>query len=735
MSRLLIANVHKLGCSVRNILSYSKFIAYLATLCASTSALAQLEEVLVTAQKRPESMLEAPLSLVVISEQELQQSHYVDLADLANLTPNLQVLPHPNAASTLLLFMRGVGNSDEQIIQDPSVAVYLDGVYLSRSQGLASEFLELERIEVLRGPQGTLYGRNATSGAVNLITKAPGFERFNFSQTVDAGSRGLLRATTHVNAPVNDAFAVKLSYRNSQQDGFVDNTGTGARRFGDEDRNAWRIDGLWQPSDALAVRFVADKQESSDTPAYVGAVGLLPERADAPKAGSAWVSDLQVNDVSAEGLTAILDWQLSSEWSVKSITSKRELSDFQYQDLHSGVRGPIAVLITEAEGTQEQFSQELNLTYSNADESLAAIFGAYWFDEDATRNARNTVPGAKVRKLVFGRKINNQAKALYGQVNWRPDWTDQKLELTLGVRASEDERYVLLDRAQQSLPDGPLMFAPMSNIGQRDFDNVSPSFMVRYQLSDQLYVYAKQVEGYKSGGFNARASTAARFSEGFDDETLVSRELGVKAELLARRLRVAATVFQSDYDDIQMNVQSDPNNIVVADVLNAGKASIDGFELDVDALVGEQSELTLRYGWLDAGYDLIRDANGHNVAGNYRFMGAPEHSLLLAWSGVLGASAETGLRYSISYSWRDQFFGSNTTDAGVYKVPAYGLVSGDLSRTLDFDWGRLDVSLWGTNLFNTAYYRWHYNAGAGGPIPSGVWGEPRTIGLKLKLEL
>lgn len=735
MSALLKASLSKLGPFVQNIRSKLNFIACCAALTAPLSVAAQLEEIVITAQKRPESLLESPLSLVVISEQELERSHFVDLADLATLAPNLQVLPHPNAASTLLLFIRGVGNSDEQVIQDPSVAVYLDGVYLSRSQGLASEFLDLERIEVLRGPQGTLYGRNATSGAVNLITKAPSFDASNFSQTLNTGSRALLRATTHLNVPVSDSVAVKVSYQNSQQNGFVRNVGTGAPRFGDEDRNAWRIDGLWQPSDDLRVRLIVDSEEASDTPAYVGAVGLLPDRVDAPKAGSVWVSDLQKNDVQADGLTAIVDWQVNSHWQVRSITSKRELSDFQYQDLHSGVRGPIAVLITEAQGTQEQLSQELNLTYSNADESLTAILGAYWFDEDANRNARNTVPGAKVRKLVFGRTINNKAKALYGQVSWRPDWREQNLELTLGVRASEDERYVLIDRAQQSLPDGPLMFAPMSNVGQREFDNVSPSFMARYQLSDQAYVYAKRVAGYKSGGFNARASTAARFSEGFDDETLVSRELGVKAELLDRRLRVAATVFQSDYDDIQMNVQSDPNNIVVADVLNAGRASIDGFELDIDALVGEQSELTLRYGWLDANYDIIRDANGQNIASDYRFMGAPEHSVLLAWSSVLGASAESGLRYSVSYSWRDQFFGSNTTDAGVYQVPAHGLMSGDLSRAWDFDWGSLEASLWGTNLLDTAYYRWHYNAGAGGAIPSGVWGEPRTIGLKLKLEL
>lgn len=258
MSALLKASLSKLGPFVQNIRSKLNFIACCAALTAPLSVAAQLEEIVITAQKRPESLLESPLSLVVISEQELERSHFVDLADLATLAPNLQVLPHPNAASTLLLFIRGVGNSDEQVIQDPSVAVYLDGVYLSRSQGLASEFLDLERIEVLRGPQGTLYGRNATSGAVNLITKAPSFDASNFSQTLNTGSRALLRATTHLNVPVSDSVAVKVSYQNSQQNGFVRNVGTGAPRFGDEDRNAWRIDGLWQPSDDLRVRLIVD---------------------------------------------------------------------------------------------------------------------------------------------------------------------------------------------------------------------------------------------------------------------------------------------------------------------------------------------------------------------------------------------------------------------------------------------------------------------------------------------
>jgi len=706
-----------------------------ACLVPATLASTVLEEIVVTAQKRPEILLQTPVSIVALDAEELTARRYQDLSDLPSAVPNLQALPHPNADSTLLLFMRGVGNSDEQIIQDPSVAVYLDGVYLSRSQGLTSELLDLERIEVLRGPQGTLYGRNATSGAINLISAKPDSEEWAFTQSVTFGERSQVRSLTQINAPLTDRLAVKASYSVSQQDGFVDNAGSGVERFGDTDRSGWRIDALWNASDDVWFRLTADSAQSDDTPVFVGAVGLNPARSEAPSSGSAFVKQLQANDIEMTGVSARAEWQVNEGLSISLISARREVNDLQYQDLHSGIRGPGAVLITEAEGEQTQWTNELQLNFTNESQTLYGVAGLYWFKEESTRNARNTVPGANVRKLVFGRKIENRAKAAFAQVSWVPEWSGKAWELSLGVRASEDERHVLLDRAQQSPLDGPLMFNPNSSVGDRDFDNVSPAFIARYTLSDSANAYFKRVYGYKSGGFNARASSPVRFSEGFDDETMVSNELGYKGEYWGRRVRVGLAYFQSEYEDIQMNVQSDPANIVVADVLNAGKASIDGIELDVEWLLSDADLLTIRYGWLDASYDVIRNAAGANVAGDYRFMGAPDHTVALGLSGDLSLGRVFDVQYRLDYSWRSDFFGSNTTDAGVYRIPSYGLLNGSLSREFDVARGSLRATFWGSNLMDTDYLLYHFNAGAGGPIPSAVWGEPRTLGLTLRLDL
>ena len=718
----------------KTIVQLSQFV-FAGLVSPGVFADAALEEVIVTAQKRPEPLLESPVSVVSLSSEELEARRYTNLSDLPAAVPNLQALPHPNADSTLLLFMRGVGNSDEQIIQDPSVAVYLDGVYLSRSQGLSSELLDLERIEVLRGPQGTLYGRNATSGAINLVSVKPSVEELEFSQMVTLGERSLKRSLTQINLPLSENFAVKASYAMNQQDGFVGNAGSGVQRFGDTDRSGWRVDALWDVSDDFSLRVTADSAQSDDTPVFVGAVGLNPARSNAPANGSEFVKNLRANDIEMQGVSARAEWRLNSALTLSLLSARRELNDRQYQDLHSGVRGPAAVLITEADGEQTQWTHELQVNFTNASETIYGVAGLYWYKEESMRNARNTVPGAKVRKLVFGRKIENRAKAAFAQVSFVPEWASRAWEFSLGLRASEDERYVLLDRAQQSPLDGPLMFNPNSSVGDRDFDNVSPAFIARYTLSDYAYAYAKRVYGYKSGGFNARASSPIRFSEGFDDETMVSNELGYKAEYWDRRLRVGLAVFQSNYEDIQMNVQSDPANIVVSDVLNAGKASIDGLELDLEMLVSDSALMTLRYGWLDASYDVIRNASGENVAADYRFMGAPEHTLSLGLGGDLTFGSETIAAYRLDYAWRSAFFGSNTTDAGVYRVPSFGVLNGSVSRDFNLSVGSLRATLWGANLMDSEYLLYHFNAGAGGPIPSAVWGEPRTLGLTLRLDL
>jgi iron complex outermembrane receptor protein len=190
-----------------------------------------LEEIIVTAQKREESIQDAPISIVAFSERILEARGITNLADLAADVPSLSISPHPQSGTTLRTFIRGLGIVNDQITYDPSVAIYLDGVYVARFQGLATEVADLERIEVLRGPQGALYGRNSTGGAINFITAAPKLDDLGFRQDFSVGNYDGFRSRTYVNLPVGETFAVDLSYLRAGKNGFVRNLGTGGEPF------------------------------------------------------------------------------------------------------------------------------------------------------------------------------------------------------------------------------------------------------------------------------------------------------------------------------------------------------------------------------------------------------------------------------------------------------------------------------------------------------------------------
>ena len=218
---------------------HSLLIAVLAAV-AATPAWAQeqaadqagtgVEDIVVTAQKREESLQDTPISIVALTASDLEKKGVSGLVDLRSQVPNLQLTPHPNSGSTTQVFMRGVGLNDDQITQDPSVAVYMDGVYVARSQGMALEVADLARVEVLRGPQGTLYGRNATGGAINFITAKPRLGEFGAKAQLSLGNYDLRRFKVGVNVPVGDQLAVNLAFVKMKQDGFIDNPGTVASR-------------------------------------------------------------------------------------------------------------------------------------------------------------------------------------------------------------------------------------------------------------------------------------------------------------------------------------------------------------------------------------------------------------------------------------------------------------------------------------------------------------------------
>lgn len=690
-----------------------------------SSADSGIAEIVVTAQKRAEPLQKTPLSIVALTSADLERKGISDLTDLRSQVPALQVTPHPNSATTARVFLRGVGNNDDQITVDPSVAVYLDGVYVARGQGLAAEIAEVQRIEVLRGPQGSLYGRNATGGAINYITRKPVLGEFHARQTFALGNYDQFRSRTSVNLPVGDSLAVELAYLHSEKDGFVRNLGTGVSRFGDQKRDAYRASVLWQPSADIELRYAYDRSEIADTPAYMVLAPFHPAQATRPTSGSPAVRGLQANDVTAQGHGLTASWAASATLTLKSITGYRKLANFTNQNYLTGALGPFPVFVTAFDQTQRQWSEELQAVGSALDSQLEYTLGAYFFDERAS-SFDSTVPTGRPTSLRTA-TVHNRAWALYGQATWRPS-SVEGLYLTGGLRWSRDERAATLAQSSVAL-NGTVTVRPQGR-GDNTFSDYSPSVIVGYQANRDVNLYAKWSRGYKSGGYNLRASTIARFAEGYGPERLDSFEVGVKSSWLDNRLRANIALFRANYRDIQVNIQSDPSNPAVTDIFNAGQAHIQGLELDLTAKPTRSLTFNASYAYLDAGYRRITDQiTGANIAGRFNFVEAPRHTLTVGAEWVLPETPLGVPSASVDYYMQSDKF-SSTTDAR-YVIGDYGLLNARIALSdIRVGVGKWQLAAFGRNLTDTRYYIAHFSAG----LPAAFFGDPRSYGLELRFE-
>lgn len=682
-----------------------------------------LQEIVVTAQKRQENIQKTPISIAALTSSALENKGIHDITDLRAVVPSLQVTPHPNSATTARVFIRGVGNNDDQITADPSVAVYLDGVYVARSQGLASDVAEIERIEVLRGPQGSLYGRNATGGAINYISKAPELNSFEVGQSFTYGNLGQLRSRTRVNIPIGDTLAVEFGYLRAQKDGFVKNPGTGVKRWGDQRRDAYRAAAHWRPTETLDLRYTYDRSDIGDTPAFVAAVPYFPNKVKRPNAGSAFVRDLLRNDVTTQGHNLTATWDVADALTLKSITGYRKLHNFSNQDSFTGVVNSKPVTQTKFDQYQEQFTQELQAIGKLMDGRLEYVLGAYYFDESAdsfdTTRVINRSPSDRTVT------IQNKAYAVYSQATLRPA-AIEGLYATASLRWSRDARRAT--RQENTYPDALPVVVGKEVRGDRSFSNLSPSFVLGYEVSNAVNVYAKYARGYKTGGYNIRASSLDRFSEGYGPETLNSYELGIKSSLLDNRLRANLALFQSDYRDIQTNVQVDPLNPAATDVFNAGKARIKGAELDITARPAQALTIGLNYAYLDAEFLQILSDKGADITSRYSYVEAPKHTISTNIEYIFPVTPIGQPSIYIDYYMQSKK--NSASGDSRYIVGDYGLMNARFSLSdIPIGFGHFKASAFAKNITNTTYYVAHYQ----GYVPAAIFGEPRTYGLELAL--
>ena len=494
-----------------------------------------LDDVTVTAQKRVQSLQETPISIEVFNTERLELRGIEGLNDLAAQVPNMTVEPFPTHNATLRLFIRGVGPNDAQLTQDPAVGVYVDGVYIARAVGLALDVADLERIEVLRGPQGTLYGRNTTGGAINLITKRPSTGAFSMTHKLTLGSRSQLLGKSSFNLPLGDDLAVKLAVLGHQRDGYVENEGPGGD-FGDREEAALRFDARWL-SDWLTADYGYDRSELEYynytyqavlTPETNKAQGELfkrygqsqtrysSERLDSLRTGMPF--EQSGSDIEGHALTLLAP---VADFELKYIGAYRELTDLEYQDLGGGAGSTLYRLDShrydgpaadEANGgptplviptvTQSQWTHELQFSGLLFDDSVRFLLGAFHFAEEGREDRHRLnhqvssgidpaqlaavgvdpgLPGFEQARIVnlvdFLWTIDNEALAAFGELNWTLPWLDGRLEATVGYRHSEDRRdamkYRLSDTYVEVYQNGQGS-ATLLNSGQF-FDHVTAS--------------------------------------------------------------------------------------------------------------------------------------------------------------------------------------------------------------------------------------------------------------------
>lgn len=730
-----------------------------------------LEEVLVTAQKREESLQDVPISIAAFSQETIEKFGINDIKDLAAKVPNVLIKEFTGSATTVQLFIRGVGQGDVQVTQDPSVALYMDGVYIGSSVGTAFESADIARIEVLRGPQGTLYGRNSTGGAINLITNKASTEQLEFRQTLTAGNLDQFNSRSILNIPITDNTAIKFAYSHSERDGFVENIGNG-KDWGIQNRDNLTVDLHWDASDRHSLDYKFERSTIEDTSRLSQ---LLEFNSSAPNAAvvafanpalkadgtplevsrdrlneATSFDNQEAGDVEIDAHTLNFAWEIAEGLAFKSITGFRDLDSYAQnaQTPTTSLFGQFSITNGIPSTQFEQFTQEFQLLGET--DSVNWVGGLFYYADESEDNNFGNSNGSEAileGELTDFTTTENTSIAIFGQATWTPSQLDDRWHFTLGGRYSEDNRKAFRDNNRISFGFGgsatPVP-AFRANYDQ-DFSKFNPSVTVEYDLNEDSNVYAKVITAYKSGGTSQRSTSSADFQKGFDEEDLLSFELGYKGDLADGRARFNAAVFYMQYDNYQQSV-STGRNAGERDFVNIEDATISGLELDFTFAISDVLTGTFSYGYLDSefgpesisyqridddaptGFSTITDVLTQNLAL------APEHSITLS------------LDYSRTLSFGE--FNANTniqyhdeTNSGVVTPTSFlderTLVAANLSISeisLGKNSGELKVTLWGKNLFDEEYFIGNIRQDAFdtlGLLGLATFGDPRTFGITL----
>ncbi|MEQ9590800.1 MAG: TonB-dependent receptor [Parvibaculaceae bacterium] len=711
--------------------------------CAAAGNIAHAQEdeeavlgtVTVTATKQSANLQDIPVSVSALSANDLEERGLSNIEELSTLVPNLHWGEH---AGTTLIAIRGVGSTVDSGITEPTVATYVDGVFLPRSTMATLRAVDLERVEVLRGPQGTLYGRNATGGAINFISAAPA-DSFEGEISVSAGDRSAFGVSGYLSGPLGDGISARLSGGTESQDGYVDVLPNGGELNGKES-NYFRGALRFEPTSDLMIDLSVRYDENTYPNAYQQLLTptVLPTPGQTTEVNKIFAD--QPFDQRMETLVAAatVDWTLSDNISLKSVTS--------YVDHESNVA--FDADSTDLDGfdaksfprPSESYGQEFNLVGDF--DRWNWLLGAYYFNEEAS-NTLNLRLGAAFAP-GFGVPVDTiiaqsvasetEAYALFGELSF--DVTD-RLTLTGGLRYNDEEQ-TFLQNLQFEIPGagavpGGAAFATGPLPVSSGEDKVLPKLAASYAFTDNINAYVQWSKGYKSGGLNLEGGAGLATGEAglYNPEEIESYEIGLKSVLFDGRLTANIAAFAYDYTDLQLTIVVPPTN-TFAQNADADILGIEGeFRWEATDLLAFNAGFTLLDATFDdfSGFDDANPGLGVQNLDGEPIPKAPESTI------NLGVEYEVPINSGLfsNLIMRADGFHSDDVVLRYFGTPnetqeAYSLLNA--SATLNGANGNTSLRVFWNNIGDEEYLQNVTYIGAVGAF-MGNYGTPSTWGVQL----
>ena len=584
----------------------NRIFIVITALFTANSAFAQLEEVLVTAQKREQNLQDVPIAISAVNEELLEQTGVNTITEVIPMVAGLSGADYGLATNTWAI--RGIGSNDWTIGSEPSVGVFIDDAYVGRNIFATSNFFDINRIEVVKGPQGTLFGRNAAAGAISLVTNKPG-DGDELHLGLSMGDEGQRRYELVGNWALSDSFALRLAYQNQKWEGMWTEVNSGQEMYTESD--VLRLSARWDISDNLEALFKYNKGDAETN--YTSAVSILTNPA---QTGVEYPDRFAINQPNFEqnkddGFGLRLTWSLSDSLTLVSITDSRSGENDYFEDVDGtadditideavfgvpgGAVGGLNIHVGLG-GDADSFYQEFRL--SGGSEAIDWFAGASYYSEDLDNSRWEvdyvaTALGFPVGSQRISSRAENESMGIYGDITWQ---ASDQLALTAGARWSSDDKDWCTNTLQDDFGEagGP---TPGELCETKEWDELTSRFIAQYNVSDDTMMFASVSQGYKGGGFNTSVADLdgdfiAETIIDFDPETSIAYELGFKSTMMEGRMQLNGSFYVIDYEALQFATLTLETGLQIA---NAGDVDSRGFEIELNYAPNDSVLLMANY--------------------------------------------------------------------------------------------------------------------------------------------